>query len=286
MKKFLLTFILIFSLSFFCGCKEKDKVDAIDDFIYSGINITSSGEVCQTFAISVNSEEIESMSSSQAEGTQFKSNLIEIFANLRNQHLISCATTYLKNPKEEYKIGSGVKFTQVCYQQNNDVISFDIIFSSNASWNFYHSSTVQSVKKKNNFYLLKKNSSSSNFPFSVQDKNGVMVGEGYKQIYLSAARGLSFEEKLKQNYAPNYIYSYSTFSGKLKTNATYCIKDNLGQFNHIWIKNEENIKKNEKIIIYFYQINYGAWILIALILPCLGLFIYLIFFSKKNKIKK
>ncbi|MBQ8444667.1 MAG: hypothetical protein IJX25_04875 [Clostridia bacterium] len=281
MKKFIFIFTLIFSLSFFCGCKGESFVMPSDS-IFTGINFFSNGEISQVVAISVDSDYIDSVAKS-GESVQFKSNLLSQMENLRQKFLLTYAIVYIQNPIEELQIGRGVKLTPVSYKEENDFVYFEIIFSSTLAWQYYHNALTEGADINESMpFLMEKKSNTTLFPFSSLDANGTPAGESYKNIYLSSSEGLSFEDKVKENYSPCYIYQYGTYSNKIKSDGNYkFLSDGINY--HIWVADEDELQ-GKSTTIYYYKINKGGWLLLALIIPTAGLVIYLI--CIKIKIKK
>ena len=79
MKKALLVFILIFSLSFFCGC-QKEEISISRDFYLLSLDLSKS-VVTESVRVGVNSQKISSLASSKQEELEFKKNLINEVEN-------------------------------------------------------------------------------------------------------------------------------------------------------------------------------------------------------------
>ena len=194
------------------------------------------------------------------------------------------AVIYLENPKEEYKFNAGIKLTAARYEEKIDAVCFEIIFSSVDAWNYYHQASHQK-SQPDKVFLFSKKESTSMFPFSAVDKNGTLIADRYREVYLSASRGLSFESKLIEEYSPQFVYSYSTYFSSLKSDADLRIS-NSGQYTHFWIREYKDVKTHCNTTLYYYQVNKGMWILLTLILVILSLGIFLIIYKRKNKLQK
>ncbi|MBE7073510.1 MAG: hypothetical protein E7379_00190 [Clostridiales bacterium] len=280
MKKIILVFTLIFSLSFFVGCQGEDYSIPTSS-IMNRLVFSSTGEITQTISFNVDSDYIKSISK-KGEDVVFVNNLVKQVDLLRQKFLLSFALVYLDNPIENLKIGQGVKLTLTSYKTEFDVVSFDMIFASNYSFQYYHNVLTNDDIQPSAPFLIKKHSSTSAFPFSVKNASGEIVAEDYKNIYLSASKGLSFKDKLEEEYSPSFVYNYCTFSNKIKSDADFVFSDSEGLYNHVWIKDDISLQ-NSTLTIYYYQINKGNWLMLALVCPCVCLGGYCLFKWIKNK---
>ena len=283
MKKILLSLILIFS--FFCGCK-KDDFSLKGAFIYSEVASFKDGQIAQVLGISADSDNLDKIAS-PSEKVQFIARLTEELNLLRQKFVLQYAVVYLNNPLEQFKIGQGVKIGQAAYREDCDMVAFEIIFSSSQAWEYYHNlgNASDNVENAEKVTLLSKKESRSLFPFAVKNSAGNVVGLDYKNLYLKAGEGLSFEQKLKETYYPQFIYCYSTYSRALKSNAKTVVAEE-GMYSHVWACTEEKLTEENQTSIYYYQAHKGMWILLAVTLPTCGLVIYLVMMQVRKKRKK
>lgn len=284
MKKILLSFILIFALSFFCGCAQSQNAyEAKGPFVISKLAFLPQGEIVQTLGVSVDKENLEKFATPQ-EQTSFVSNLVDEVDKLRQRFLLSYALVYVKNPLQEMRIGVGVKISQSAYRQERDVVAFDVMFSSISAWRYYHNINSQDDAKEEGAPLFfSQSSNSSVFPFATKTAEGEIVGERFAKMYLNAASGLSFETALRENYKPTFIYNYSTPSSRLKSDADFVFKDEYGQYNHVWLESKQSLTEECKTTIYYNEVNKGMWILLTLSLSLVGLAIYLFLYKIRLK---
>ncbi len=280
MKKFVLIFLLIFSFSFLYGCQpQKEKIK--DDYILLALASYAGGEYSQSIRFSCNSKFVTEICTSPEEPILFRNNLLKVLSDIRNEFLFSLAIKYMSNPQEEFKIGRGVVLSSPAYYQPQDFVGFDIIFTSTASCNYYHNIEAGESDK---VFLAKKLTSSGTFPFSSLASDGKPSGLIYKERYLSAAKGLSIENDLKENYNPQYIYDYSSPIGKLKSDATIVYRGSDKNYHHMWIKDELNY--DDKINISLVIINKAWWLFFALTIPltcCIVSLIIIAFSHRKFK---
>lgn len=272
--------MLMFSLSFFCSCDSR-QFSLPQNYIFSGLNFAKDGQITQTIGVGVNSAYLDK-NSMMGESVQFKSNLVQQLGILRQKFLVNYAVVYLQNPLEEYKIGSGVKLSDVTYKEECDMVSFDICFASSRAWKYYHSPLQETSDKAKMPAFVAKIANKSLFPFAAQDASGQMVATGYKSLYLKASEGLSFEGELKKAYSPTYVYQYSTYLKSIKSNAVYKTRDSQGQYCHLWVAEEAALDKTYTTI-YYYLVNYGNWLLLIVLVPSMALVIYLITIKIKEK---
>lgn len=276
MKKFFTKFsslfmILLFSFLFLPGFTSVSAAKP-DDFIMLSLNISSTGQVTQSLRFSVGSQRLDSLKENDGEKVVFLTNLLSSVNELRTEFLLSFTVKYIKNPNENYAINRGLVLTSTVYNDSSDTVGFDIVFTNLGSWKYYHSqdtddeSDSQTEPSGNAF--ISKNSSQSQFPFSgsmqISEGQSVLVGQRYKDKYLSAAAGLSFEDVLAQQYSPSFVYDYATPFSRLRSDATEKVKDSAGNTHHVWVVKEQALSSDNSISLYQYQINTGWWYLTAL----------------------
>ena len=274
MKKLILAFILIFSLSFLCGCGQKTDLNIDKNFIMLSIEQNADGSSKQSVVFGVNSDFLRENLKNVQEELVFKQNLIKNVESLRYEFLFSFATVYINNPIEEYKINKGVLLSPVGYNADGDYVGFEITFTSAGAWQYYHqfgNNSASSGGKGNIFYSKKE--SVGSFPF-------VTVGEKYKNIYVSAAKELSFDSEISKSYMPDYVYNYSTYYSKFHSNADAEFRGNDNKYHHIWVEN--NLADCEQISLSVYVINKGWWILLTLLISLVGMIISIIYTKYKK----
>lgn len=274
MKKVILAFILIFSLSFLCGCGRKEEVKIDKNFIMLSIDQNVDGSAKQSVVFGVNSQFLRENSNNIQEELVFKQNLIKNVENLRNEFLFSFALVYMNNPIEEFKINKGVLLSQVGYSADGDYVGFEITFTSAGAWQYYHQSGDNSNgggKNGNIFYS--KHESVGDFPF-------LSVGEKYKNAYLSAGKNLSFVNKIQENYKPEYVYNYSTYYSKFHSNADCEFRGNDKKYHHVWI--EKDLTQTKEIKLSIYNIYKGWWIFFTLLVSLGGMTISIIYIKFKK----
>lgn len=258
-----------------------------EDYILLSLDFSRTGTVTQSIKFSVNSKHIKELSNDLE---NFKSNLIKEVNNIRNEFLFSYTLFYIQNPNENFKLNQGLLLTDVTFDQSNDTIGFDIIFTSLPSWNYYHSSSNSSSENDNlnkgNIFFTK-NLSEGIFPFSssvlINESEKMLVGERYRQKYIESANGLSFYNLLKSEYKPSFIYNYSTPYSNIHSNSNYEFKDSAGQYHHVWLVEYDNLDENNSILLYNYTINYGMWYLLALLIVAIPTTIFVCFYLIKEK---
>lgn len=278
MKKLILAFILIFSLSFLCGCTQNKSIEIDKNFVMLSLEQKVDSSCKQSIVFGVNSPFIRENSKSLQEELSFKQNLIKNVDNLRNEFLFSFALIYMQNPIEEFKINQGVLLSQVGYNQEEDYIGFEITFTSSSSWQYYHQSNKDaedSQKEKQGNIFYQKHQNNGEFPFQ-------NVADKFKNIYISAGEGLSFAENLKNQYNPQYLYNYCTYYPKFHSNADVGFVDNNRIYHHLWI--EKDMTNCKPITLTAYTIYKGWWILFTLIISLSIMTILIIY--QKYKIRR
>lgn len=286
MKKLILTFILIFSLSFLCGCNNQEEVNVDKNFIMLSIQQNADGSAKQSVVFGVNSDFLRLHSKSVQEELIFKQNLVKQVEEIRKEFLFSFALTYMKKPVEEYKINQGVLLSQVGYNAEGDYVGFEVTFTSLGAWRYYHqiNENTQEAKGGGNIFYLKQ-VSEGEFPFSTLLGGKTSIGEKYKNCYISACQGLSFESVIKYQYKPDYVYNYATYYSRFHSNADAKFRGNDLKYHHVWIENDLNSCDNIKLSTYV--IYKGWWILCVLVvaLGAMAISIAYVKIKEKRKLK-
>ena len=114
-----------------------------------------------------------------------------------------------------------------------------------------------------------------------------MIGKVYKNRYLAAAKGLSFEASLKEDYRPCYVYNYSTPLSRLKSNANFVFRGIDRNYNHLWVVEDDNLCDQNSLSLSLTFIYRGWWIFLATFLPLsvCAIAILSVVLKKKNKEK-
>ena len=286
MKKILCIIILIFSLFYFSGCSNQKDISLSEDFILFSTQVGQDGKVVQSINFSVNSKKISEICTKNEEKMKFLANLIENIEKTRDDFLYNFALIYLEKPIEEYKITKGVYLSKVCYFEDTDTVGFKIIFSSFDAFKYYHkieNNASEGKKKTNLFY--NKAETQTQFLFSSTDSLGVSSGEKYRQKYIISAKGLSFEETIRESYKPDFLYDYVTPYRSIRSNATFTFMENKS-FHHLWKTPYENLSESNEIIIWFFTINFGLWYIFALglVLIPLGISLVIYYIFKRKRV--
>lgn len=284
MKKSILSILLVFTILFLGGCTQQKNVEISDNYIMLSIDQNTKGSTKQSIVFSVNSSFLRINSKNIAEELKFKQNLIKNVEELRNEFLFSFALIYMQNPIEEFKINQGVLLSQVGYNSQNDYVGFELTFTSLGAWQYYHSTNNSQEKeeknKKNGNIFFEKQYSEGIFPFSANINHDLKVGDKYKNCYLSALSGLSFENITVENYKPDYVYNYSTYYPKFHSNADIKFRAQDNKYHHVWIEN--NLNQTSNITLTNYIIYKGWWIFFTLLI-CLGGMVLAIIYVKKSQ---
>ena len=292
MKRVMICIMLIFSLSFFYGFSPQKTYEKFDDFIMLSLDFSSNGQIVQSIDFSVNSGWVNNEALSIKETIEFRKALTKNIESIRSEFLFSYALLYMQNPNEEYKINKGLLLSGVTYNETSDTLGFKMCFTSVGAWEYYHptkqNENQEKTNKRKNIFLNKVKSVGV-FPFSsvvkVAEKEEKTIGRRYQEKYISSAEGLSFWQKLKNQYKPRFIYNYSAFNAKLRSDSQYKFSDQQQHTHHIWIVENDNLNEKNSISLYYYQINKGAWIIAVLTISLTAMLISIISikFSKKKK---
>ena len=257
------------------GCTSKKEDNRLLSEDYVMFCLSADKQISQTINFSVNSDRIRSVAKSEGEYQTFLKELIKSIDKIRMRFLFSIALTYLQSPNEEYMINNGVLFSQTTYDSNIDSVGFTIIFTSHDAWGVYHQGNKQEEGDSKKHLFYQKISNSSPFPFAEVDSNGNTVGQIYAESYMSALKGLSFEDEIKQNYHPDFIYNYVCTQGKIKTNADYTFTSN-GEIYHVWEEGSEDLNDEKIVSVWVYEIYPSHWYLAILLTSLFGIILSII----------
>ena len=276
MKKIIIAFIFIFSLSFFYGCTSKTE-ELEHDFVSVQMQYLPNGNISQSFAIKTNF--VSQLSDEEC--VTFSQGVCKALDEKRNRFFLAFAVTYLQNPNEEFKIGKGVIVSPVCYQTDKQIFSFQISFPSIAAWQYYNHSQRQEGEIVRKVPFFEKKTSKSTFPLANKGENECL-GESFANVIISQLGQLEKGDELIKQYKPNYIYCYSTYISKIKSNADF-VNRKGGQNYHIWI--EKELQNCGQIEIYYYLYDRGLWLVLAVVIPTAGLSLYLLHLKLLKKKK-
>ncbi len=236
------------------------------------LEVFASGQIVQSVDFSIWQEFLSQNAKSLKEEMEFKKGLQLQVEGIRNEFLFSVALKYLQNPIEEYKINQGVALSPVSLAEDGKTMGFKILFSGAGAWNYYHDITPSSSPQKGNIFINKLQSQGE-FPFSasiqISENQTISVGERYKEKYIASAEGLSFSQKLKEEYSPIFVYTYSTFNQKLHSNADSTFVNANGNLSHSW--QCQNLADGREISLCQYVINKGVWLIFAISIPLAGM---------------
>ena len=246
-----------------------------ENYIAVGIQYLPDGKIVQSFEIKTGIVEILS----EQEKNKFSIGVCQGLEEKRNRFMLNFAVKYIQNQKEEYRIGKGVVLTPINYQKESQVYGFEICFASLSVWQFYNDLQSEGVEQNNKLPFFEKRGQTSDFPLANKGEE-VGVGRILEDIVLTAFSSINQGENLKKNYTPSFVYCYSTYLSKIKSNAD-AVSRSSTQYNHIWI--EDNIEECEQIEIYYYVYDRGVWLILGLTIPCLGLVIYVIVVNRRSK---
>ncbi len=282
MKKFMLLLTIMFSLFCFSGCNSS-ALPKLDDYILLGLDISSNGQIMQTLDFSVNSQRISELGE-EKDLENFKQTLIEGVEELRYEFLMNFTLLYLQNPVEEFKINRGLIISAVTYNERQDSVGFDMLFTSIQSWNYYHNSGQ--IEASDGAVLLSKNTQQGTFPFSAKQQVGedesIYVGDRYVQIYLQAVKDLSFNAQIDNSYSPTLIYDYATFSKRIHSDSDLKLTDSLGRKHHIWMVNHNQLTAENTISMTTYQVNIGLWYILCVVITFIVGVVLYIFYERKK----
>ena len=85
-----------------------------------------------------------------------------------------------------------------------------------------------------------------------------------------------------QDYHPDFVYSYSSPNRKIKSNADVKFL-NSDLYFHVWKVEEEKLNKNNEVILWLSQINYGVWYISVLIIVIVPTTIFLAVHHYRDK---
>lgn len=270
-------------MSFLVGCNpQKNTTQISGEYILLAIS-NNGNSICQSLRYGVDKEKMAKISSSLKEELEFRKSLLSKIETLRNEMLMSLAILYLQNPIKEFRLNSGVVLTNVAFDDQNNCAGFDVIFTSNDAWKYYHNSEENEKSDKKGIFIDKQVSHGV-YPFSLKMKeDNRLVGERYKDIFLSALSGFSFEEEVKKEYSPQFLYLYSTPYQRIKSDATFSYRGN-NLYHHLWVK--ESLNENDEITLSITTIYYGWWILSVLVIALIAMMLSIMMVKIRKRKKR
>ena len=259
----------------FFGCGKPEPVS--NEFVMLSVSTRGDGLIAQGLHFSVGTEKLKSAGATGQQIEQFKSRLIEQVKVFHDEYYLSFLLKYANNPNDEFKIGKSVIVTQPTYTKETDTVGFNILFSSQSAWDYYHGGTEQSqntAKVKRGFVISI--TQEGVFPFSAKLNNDY-VAMRYINAYKNALGGLAVD------YNPDFVYDYATQSTYIKSDSDYFFSDEL--YHHIWMKKIDELE-NARITLSFQTPNTPVWYatLLCITLSALGATLgIMVMFNKKRK---
>lgn len=284
MKRFLkILIVFVFaciSLITFSACKE--KVIFPSSSISLGLALENNGQVTQEVTFSFQKDNLTKLNVKDKLIEEVKSNLISAVNVLRNEFYISFLVIYSLSPNPEFKIGESVLVSDVVYNEEYDVVGFDIVYKDLATWQYFQGrggeQEADPVKKDKSIKYFETTSSEGKFPFASeftnQDGSKTTIGERYQKIYRTAYNITLPNQIVDALETPKFVYDYATPFSSLRSNAeiqTY----SGGLYHNVWIKDQENFK-DSKIKLEATTIYAGWWylslfigVILALAVACI-----------------
>lgn len=298
MKKFkhILSCLLLFAFALIFGAgldvaqslSESTAFTESDSYIKVQTIVGQNGAVLQGFYFTTNQQTLLEQGASTQTIQSFKNALLSQINHLRNLMIASFTNIYLQNPQTEFVIGEGGGLeVALVSDSNEDVLGFQLLFTSQEAWSFYHPQTdteLPSQQGKPEFIITHISQGQIIFAQTLSNLN-ITVGQYLKNIYLSAGQTVGLE--VEEIYNPQFVYEYALSSSKVHSNADEVVLSSDGLYHHIWQMSEEELESDGEIKLYFYQANKEWWYLTII---CVGIAIVLLgatisFILKKRKIK-
>lgn len=298
MKKFkhILSCLLLFAFALIFGAgldvaqslSESTAFTESDSYIKVQTIVGQNGAVLQGFYFTTNQQTLLEQGASTQTIQSFKNALLSQINHLRNLMIASFTNIYLQNPQTEFVIGEGGGLeVALVSDSNEDVLGFQLLFTSQEAWSFYHPQTdTESPSQQGKPEFITTHISQGQIIFAQTLSNlNITVGQYLKNIYLSAGQTVGLE--VEEIYNPQFVYEYALSSSKVHSNADEVVLSSDGLYHHIWQMSEEELESDGEIKLYFYQANKEWWYLTII---CVGIAIVLLgatisFILKKRKIK-
>lgn len=224
----------------------------------------------------------KSINASATEVELYKQKAVSFINELLNEKINAIKNKYLLSSQpEEYNYEGNISYSAT-YVSSSDSVCYLIEYSSSTIFNFYNEDAVYTIKEG---FFVSKSTKTQEFYFSKVNSAGKTLAQEYKERFLSAVAGLSFENTLKNSYSPKYIYDYITGNSRVKSNADSIVKDNGGYYHHLW-SNSGDCANAQNVIITRSVIHAGWWYFLGVAIPLAVMIIAIIIVKIQNKKKK
>ena len=270
MKKILLilAFIIVGVSLTGCGTKQLNS----SEYILLSVATTNEGAIGQSLQFSVGTQKLKNQGLTEEQVQAFIGKLKQNVQTFRDEYLLNFMLIYNSKPDPKFKIGSAVVVTKVDYLKESDTVGFDIVFTSQEGWQFYH--TGQGVGGVSHDYVIAhQTSSTGEYPFSSMVGQQT-VAERYVEAYKSAI-------DIEMEYSPDLIYDYALPTGYIKSDCDYRIVQD-GFYHNVWLRNLQNYK-DATITLYNVTLNNALIIILLLISVLLGVGVTLLIIKIKKR---
>ncbi len=287
-KKITIFFVLILSVLLalpfaFSGNKTAEASSAYrGDYICLSCENYSDGKVVWGIEFGLNTEK-RGLADDDEKGTyrvKIQTMLQEIFLEKRAE----IEGIYAQNPVEGLSPVECITYTNPLYDQQADCVGFKFFFKNAEAYNFYNAKENDESKIIDNIFINKQIKRTV-FPFAQMTEGEITVARHYLDMFIEACEGLSIENSIK-TYDPEFIFDYSSYSSKIKSNADLTYTDSAGKYHHAWGERVANINSTIITSRSLTQPKRGTWYAFGVAIPLAGMGIAIAVIKIREKIKK
>ena len=278
LKRFWIVFCLalMLPLSFF-GVEEKSHAQTNNDFIKYAMIAKEDGKINVTMILSCSIPGTYN----NIEIAGFKARLIDALNHDIEEKKAQIISKYSQEQKEEFNPEETIVVGKAV--QSEEEVGYSFEYSSLKVFQYYNN--IETSYKEGFFTDKSKYLLDNPFNDVIEVGNTLIsVAEKYKNIYLTASQGYSFEEYVVDNYSPIFYNNYMTLNRRTKSNADLTAQDSNGYYHHMWLSDEVNLIGDYEMKLSLNIIHAGWWYLLGTALP-LGVMTVAIIIIKISKNK-
>ncbi len=287
-KKITIFFVLILSVLLalpfaFSGDKKADAASAYrGDYICLSCENYNDGRVAWGIEFGLNTEK-RGLADDDEKATyrvKIQTMLQEIFLEKRAE----IEGIYALNSVEGMSPVECITYTNPLYDQQADCAGFKFFFKNAQAYNFYNTKENDESKVIDNIFINKQIKRTI-FPFAQMADGDSTIARHYLDMFIKACEGLSIENAIK-TYDPEFIFDYSSYSKKIKSNADLKYTDASGKYHHAWGERVANINATIVTSRSLTQPKRGTWYAFGVAVPLAGMAIAIAVIKIREKINK
>jgi hypothetical protein len=258
---------------------ETNLSQALDKVFYFQLSTENNydGTVQRRVEFVINSKALNASESEIAIYKQRMENLMVSLYNEEVEYLESKLTSETPDELNFRNEENPATSFQPTYLKDYDEYLFLIKFPSSAMYNYYYDDVE--FTSEEGFFVTKTYQTQA-FPITEEKATK------FKESFLLAIKGLSFESQITNGLVIRYVYDYVTINPRVKSNADSIEQDSSGYYHHFWLMQGDY--STDTVQVSLSVVHKGWWYLLGFGVPLIvmGVAIVVVKCIDKNKKRK